>query len=258
MKRFPAVFTALLLTLGFSACSEPEVAVQAALDPEGAAEPVALADLPIRLLPYDRDAIFDSLTAAADEPEPEIPPAILEQQAAVQTAQAEWQAAEARWSVLLDSVRQLSAELQQREQQGQRATPQYQQAFQRFEAVDAEFQQVEQQRDAAFAEFTELQEGVLAQADSIQAVRTTWANRAFEDFDLIAEARLEESGLEVHEDTTNAAGIATFQVPEGQWWVYARYALPYQELYWNEEIEVTGDSTMVMLNRENAEARPLL
>ena len=27
--------------------------------------------------------------------------------------------------------------------------------------------------------------------------------------------------------------------PEGKWWVYARYTLPYEELYWNLPVEVT-------------------
>ena len=43
---------------------------------------------------------------------------------------------------------------------------------------------------------------------------------------------------------TDAQGIARFNVPEGRGWVYGRYTLPYEELYWNVPLELTGDSTL--------------
>jgi hypothetical protein len=52
--------------------------------------------------------------------------------------------------------------------------------------------------------------------------------------------------------------MARFRLPEGRWWVYIRYMLPYEELYWNVPIEVTGDSTYIGLSRDNAEVRPIL
>jgi hypothetical protein len=258
MKRSLVVLAALL-PLGFAACNRgPGVVVQAAIEQEGAAEPVVLGELPVRLLPYDRDAIFDSLTAAFAEPEPEIPPEILQQQAAVQTAQTEWRDAEERWGTVRDSLRTLANDLRQREQQGQRATPQYQQAFREFQRLEAEERQVKQRMDAAFTRFDQMQRNVLTRADSIRAVREAWADRAFADFDKAVEARLKATGREEHVDTTNASGIARLRVPNGRWWVYARYTLPYQELYWNVPIEVTGDSTTVRLSRETAQERPVM
>ena len=63
-------------------------------------------------------------------------------------------------------------------------------------------------------------------------------------------------GREEMADTTTAAGSTLFRTSEGQWWVYARYTLPNEELYWNEPIEVSGDSTHILLTEENAERRP--
>ncbi len=78
IKR-PLAVLAILLPFALAACDEdPSVRVQAVIDQPDAAEPVRIADLPVRLLPYDRDAIFDSLAAAADQPEPSIPPELLQ------------------------------------------------------------------------------------------------------------------------------------------------------------------------------------
>ncbi|HEV2148274.1 MAG TPA: hypothetical protein VGR37_12790 [Longimicrobiaceae bacterium] len=65
---------ALLGSLALAACdSDPQVTVRATLD--GA--PVA--DLPVRLLPYDREELLESLASAARSPEPAIPPELLQQ-----------------------------------------------------------------------------------------------------------------------------------------------------------------------------------
>ncbi|MEX0912472.1 MAG: hypothetical protein WD031_03500 [Gemmatimonadota bacterium] len=257
MKRF-LVLVAVLGPLVATACSDPQVVAEAAIMDEATGERLALGDLPIRLLPYDRDAIFDSLEAAHPDPEPPIPPEILEQQQQVQEAQSEWRAAEERWATVRDSLRTLSDRLTQMQNQGLRGTPQYSQAFQQFGTLESEEQQVNQQMQQAFAEFDALQQQTLADADSIRVVRDVWADEAFADFNTVIAQKLTESGLEEHADTTNAQGVAEFRVPTGQWWVYTRYTLPYEELYWNVPIEVTGDSTYIDLSRENAEIRPVL
>ncbi len=259
MKRSLLVLFATLLPLAMAACGGgPEVVVHAAADAPGAEGPVDLADLPVRLLPYDRDAIFDSLEAAYPEPEPAIPQDILDQQQAVQTAQAEWRTAEERWGTVRDSLRTLASEMQRMQQQGLRGTPQYTQAFRRFEQLEAEERQVRQNMDASFARFDEMQRTVLTRADSIRSVREAWGDRAYADFDQAVEARLQQAGREEHADTTDSSGIVRFRVPRGRWWVYARYTLPYEELYWNVPIEVEGDSTRVELRRDNAEVRPVM
>jgi hypothetical protein len=256
MKRFLVLLVAA--PLGLAACESPEVVVEASLAREEAGETVALAELPVQFLPYDRDAIFDSLEAAAGTPEPAIPPEILQQQEAVQAAQAEWRTAEERWAEVRDSLRTLSQRTEQMRAQGLRGTPQYRQAFEQFTRLENEVTGLEEQKDEAFDRFTALQQATFARVDSIRVVREAWAENAFADFGQIIEARIEESGREVVVDTTNAQGIARANVPAGRWWIYSRYALPYEELYWNIPIEVTGEGTAVTLTRENAEVRPAL
>jgi hypothetical protein len=257
MKRVLAL-PAVVLLLGSVACSSPEVVAEAAITQQSTGERLALQDLPIRLLPYDRDAIFDSLQAAHPTPEPPIPPDLLQQRQAVVAAQEAHAQAEARWGTLRDSLRTLSDRTTQLQRQGLRGTPQYRVAFEAFDRLAAEEERVKQTMDQAFARFTTLQEASIARADSVRVAREAWADEAFRDFQTIVDARLETMGLEEFADTTGAAGTAVFRVPEGQWWVYGRYTLPYEELYWNEPIEVSGDSTHIQLSEENADRRPVL
>jgi hypothetical protein len=259
MKRFLVLLSAAGM-LGTSACSQPEVVIEARL-PQASADgsgSLPLADLPILVLPYDRDAIFDSLEAAAPEPEPEIPPEILDAQQRVQEAQSAWREAEERWTVVRDSLRNLVTRLEQMQDQGLRATPQYRQQFEQFGRLEAEERQVKQRMDQAFARFDQLQRATLTRADSIRVVREAWADRAFADYPSIVEARLLQLDKEELADTTNANGIATLRVPDGRWWVHARYTMPYEELYWNLPIDVSGDSVRVQLTPETAERRPVM
>jgi hypothetical protein len=74
MKRL-CVVLAILAPSTLAGCGGgPKVVVEAmGVDP-ATRQTIPLADLPVRLLPYDRDAIFDSLTAASRTPEPVLPP----------------------------------------------------------------------------------------------------------------------------------------------------------------------------------------
>jgi hypothetical protein len=79
MKRSLVV---LVLTMAAACDAGPKVLVRAEID----GQPVA--DLPVRLLPYDRQAILDSLASAREEPEPRIPQELLQRLSAVQAEEA--------------------------------------------------------------------------------------------------------------------------------------------------------------------------
>jgi hypothetical protein len=256
MKRF-LVLVAILVPLVATGCGRPQLVAEAALVDETSGERLALADLPVRLLPYDRDAIFDSLEAAHPVPEPATPPDIVQARQEVQTAQQQWRTAEDRWLTIRDELRTILEQLQQMEGQGLRGTPQYAQQFARFNQLESQEQQAQQQVTQAFNRFDQLQQQTLAAADSIRIQQEMWADDAFADFNRVVVQKLRDLGREEQADTTNAQGFARFRVPSGNWWVYARYTLPYEELYWNIPVEVAGDSTHVGLNRENAEVRPI-
>lgn len=75
MKR-PAWVLALVVA---AACgSGPKVVVRASLDEAG-----PIADLPVRLLPYDRQAILDSIAAEREAPEPVLPQDVIQRLRAI-------------------------------------------------------------------------------------------------------------------------------------------------------------------------------
>jgi hypothetical protein len=247
--------TAVAASLMLAACGSTEVAVQAQLEAEGDAAPIALRNLPVRLLPYDRDAIFDSLAAAYPQPQPEIPAGLqaLEQQ--ISEAQQQWQTAEARWGIVRDSLQRLSTSMRGMNQR----SGEYQLLYRDFLSLESQESALSRQKDQAFQRFTGLQEQYGSQADEVRVARNNWADEAYAPVDSIIEARLRAMRSEEVWDTLGAQGAERIRVKPGRWWVYARYELPYAELYWNVPIDVPrGETVQVVLNRQNAQVRPKL
>lgn len=242
-----------------TACGPGEVSVTAEVEvpnPEGegmVARPIA--DTEVQVIPFDRDLVFDSLAQAYGSPEPAIPADLLAAQEEIAAAQEEWQAAEARWSTLRDQLQQINEQMQGLSQ----AEARYVQLYREWQDLDSQLSRVERQKDSAFQRFTELQQGYIQRADSMRLIREQWSDDAFADaFDIFAQ-KMEEMGREIVVDTTDAEGHALMAVPTGQWWVHARYELPFSELYWNIPITVErGDPVPVRLTPETAQVRPKL
>ncbi len=251
----PAALALALLT----ACGPTDVEVIAEIgptDPSQGPESAPLGDLEIRLFPYDRDLIFDSLTAIAATPEPAIPDSVLDAQNQVAAAQQAWRDTEARWNVLRDTLQTLSEELDQMS----RGQAQYRVLFRDFQDLDNEYATVERQRDAAFESFTSLQAASMAAAEETRVLREQWADEAFAEVGEALALHERASGLVTLYDTTDSSGIADgFESKAGDYWVTARYELPYTELYWNVPVTVVGgEPAQIRLTRENASVRPKL
>lgn len=239
-----------------AACGGADVTVAAHIEQEmantGEMETIALSNLPVRLLPFDRDAVFDSLSRAFPEPEPEIPDSIFDLQQRVIDAQTEWQQAETRWGTLRDSLQTLADAMAGMDQ----SSGEYFAMFQEFNDLETEVNRLESISNSAFQEFTELQQRLNAQSREIAIARQNWADEAFAPVDSIFSARYEALGLEERWDTTGAQGTVRFTgVKSGEWWINARYDRQFDELYWNVPIEVTGDEMTVELTEQNAEVR---
>jgi hypothetical protein len=239
--------------MALSACGGGEVVVQAQLEREGG-EPTPLRELEIRALPYDRDVIFDSLRAAYPEPEPAIPDSLMQLQARIASLQRTWNEAESRWNTARDSLTKLNAALRALP----RNSPRYRLMFADFGQQESREAAAKRQSDQAFAEFTRMQSGFARQAEELRARRDMWGDEAFAAVDSVIALRIDALGREEARDTTDASGIARVTgLKPGQWWIYAWYDLPYEELYWNIPVEVArGEPTQIILNRASAEIRP--
>ena len=248
---------ALLGSALVSACGPTQVVVVAEIapdDPSQGTEARALADLEIRMFPYDRDVVFDSMTASASTPEPAIPDSVLDAQTQVAAAQQAWRDMEARWNLLRDTLQTLSDELETLS----RGSAQYRVLFRDFQDLDDEYSAVERRRDAAFEDFTSLQAASMAAAEQTRALREQWADEAFAEVGEVMSLHERASGLATLYDTTDASGVAELEAKAGDYWVTARYELPYTELYWNVPLTVGSEPAQVRLTRENATVRPNL
>ena len=82
------------------------------------------------------------------------------------------------------------------------------------------------------------------------------AGTAFAGFDEAWTAKIRASGLQAAADTTDASGVAVFDVPPGEYWVHGRLEEVYSELVWNVHVTVTkGEPVTVTLSRGNADVR---
>lgn len=256
MRRKVLILAAFAATTA-TACGGGDVVVHAQLEGEIAGaeegEAVALGSLPVFLLPYDRDALFDSLTQAYPEPEPQLPDSIAALQDLMIEAQAEWREADSRWGTLRDSLQEVTEQMNALDE----SSGEYFALFQDYGDLEAEYDDAEDRAESAFEEFTSLQDRFTTQSQEIRLAQQNWGDEAFAPVDSIILARLDEMGVEERADTTSAQGVVRFTgVPEGEWWVHARYDRPYDELYWNEPVEVVrGEELVVQLTADNAEVR---
>jgi len=258
MDRAKHWCAAVLSLLVLSACGPAQVVVTAELDvpdPETGGRTVRpLQDLRVQLIPFDRDAIFDSLTAAAPSPEPQMPAALAAKRDSIAVARQTWTEAEGQWLAARDRLQEIQDEIQG----FSRAEAQYRILVQEFDQEEARLNQAERVKDDAFATFDRMQQEAFAELEQFSAAVVAWEDEAFADWDLIVFNRLEALGLEIVTDTTDATGSALFSVPAGDWWVHARQPEATEELYWNEMVNAQkGEPVPFLLNRANAEVRDI-
>jgi len=240
-----------------AACGPGQVVITAELEvpnPEGEGMVVRpIADTEVQLFPFDRDLVFDSLSRAFATPEPQIPEDLLAAQEAIAIAQEEWRAAEQTWGGGRARLQSINEEMEGLA----RGEAVYVALYREFQDVETQVSRAERAKDQAFTTFTDLQEGYIQRADSMRLMQEQWADEAFATALDVFAVKLRESGREILADTTDADGIASLEVPPGQWWVNARHELPFSELYWNLEITVGRDApAQVQLNTSTAVVRP--
>jgi uncharacterized protein YdcH (DUF465 family) len=251
-----SLWSAFLLTLLIAACGPGEVVVTAeveVMDPDTGEQTVRPIDnLRIQLVPFDRDHIFDSLTAAAPSPEPALSEELLVARDSILAAQETWRQAEAEWLAAREQLEQISNEMNQYNP----AEARYRELFNQFNQVEERVLRVERERDEAFERFDRLQQETLQEMDQYRIALESWEDEAFADFPEIVATRLQEARREILTDTTDATGRVTFRPDPGEWWVHARHRLTMEELYWNIRVDVErGEPIEIRLTEENAEHR---
>lgn len=256
MRRSTGFGLGLIAALALTACGGGEVAIIVELEGEDGGDARLLGDVEIRLLPFDRDRIFDSLTAAAPVPEPVMPAELVLARDEISELQRAWRAEEDRVATLREDITRLDGQLQGLN----RAMNEYKRIYEQLAPMHDELPRAEAQARDLFGQFNTMQQANIEQLDAFKIEQENWADQAFRDVPDIFAALTDMSGRDQHWDTTGAGGEAQIdELAPGQYWVYARYELVYDELYWNVPVAVErGDPVVVRLNRANAVLRPIL
>ncbi len=257
MKRSTPWALALLpLALTVTACGDATLEVSAEvdlMDPESGEmvnQPVSRME--IWFYPFDRDVVFDSLTAAAASPEPGFPEELIAVQDSLFEAQETQRLAESEWLALRERLGEISTEMAQYSS----AEGQYRVLFAEWTDLDARVSAAERRQNQAFQRVEELRSRVLGDIAAARVVQEQWEDEAFRDYFEIEAARMREAGRELVADTTDATGQVRVNLRPGTWWVHARHRLPTEELYWNIRVDAErGDPIPLRLTRENAEPR---
>jgi hypothetical protein len=234
-------------SLVFAACGGGDVTLQVLTQGTDELQPVA--DLPVEFLPFDRDSLFAALSAAASEPEPQVPAQLRQEFDSVLVLQETWRVAEANWNEVRDSLRQLSERMQRMD----RRSREYRPLFERFNGMEGREARLNRDRASAFEAFTNLQATNQQRLDSVRAVIEAWEDMAFQDYADIEATLLEDLAREIAYDTTDATGSLTRRLSGGTWWVHARVAIPAGELYWNVPTDASTDT--LRLTPDNAVRR---
>jgi hypothetical protein len=257
MKR-ANLWGAILVPAAFLAgCGSPGVDVTVeidVLDPEtGQMVARPATSLPIQLVPFDRDVIFDSLTRAAARPEPGFPMELQIMQDSLFAAQEEYRNAEVEWLTIRDRLQTIRREMDQYSP----AEGAYRVLFNEFNELEGRERNADRRRNSAFERAETLQRSVLDDLNQARILQEQWEDEAFADYGDVVAARIRDARREMLADTTDAMGQARLRPKTGGvWWVVARYRLPTEELYWNIRVDLEkGDPLQLQLTRQNAEVR---
>lgn len=261
MIKLRPVLALAAVSFALTACTKGQVVTTAELDqpdPDNDGQMVSrpLADMEVRLYPFDRDLVFDSLDAAASNPEPPVPDSLAAARDRVQELQSEWQLSRTEWQTIRDRLQEINRQLEGMS----RTDPRYRALYNEFSDVEPRMNAAQRRMDQSFAAFDELQQGIIQQSEQIRIMREDWADETYRDVGTIFDAKLAESGGEILYDTTDAQGMVTFaDLAPGTYWISARHELPFDELYWNVQVEVQGSEPVtIQLTRDNAQIRPNL
>ena len=158
MIKLRPVLTLAIAAVALTACTKGQIAATAELDQpdpdnEGQMVTRALADMEVRLYPFDRDLVFDSLDAAASTPEPPVPDSLATAIERVQQLQEEWQTSRTEWQTIRDRLQEINRQL---EGMG-RTDPRYRALYNEFSDVEPRMNAAERNMEASFAAFDELQ-----------------------------------------------------------------------------------------------------
>jgi hypothetical protein len=217
---------------------------------------VPLRRLEVAALPFDPDQLLDSLAQNAGTHRPVFSELEGRLQGYRRTeTRTSLPSPSIQWFAVRDSVVRMARGLRNED----RRAPGYKEGYARFRQLYTRYtaQEAERERQlrGSFKEDRSLAEEATRASDSLRA----WERAAYRDFPLIADQRLASLGRPVAQVQTDSLGSAELALPNGDWWIKARFPQPdnpFEEYDWTLPIHVRGGLPIGLpLVRDNASLR---
>ena len=238
MKAILVLLSGLLLGLALSGCSkDTKVILEVSLkDEEG--EDVS-SDIKFNLLPYDIEAIKDSLWAANGSPAEPPRDELLAARAAYEKVNEQYADHLEEYREAEEAVKEIKDLTSKR----------YRDAYKRYTEAKAENKRLHEEREAARSAYIDAKKKYDEQEEA-------WERVAYRGLDEVVAARRSERGItEDYLIKTDKRGMGRVVVPGGKWWIYGKERHPskrYTWLIWNVPIEATGGELTVELGQDDA------
>jgi hypothetical protein len=239
----------LLLGLAAACGSSRDLSVQVQVTgPDSQLTPVA--DLPVVVLPYDRDSIIAAMEAAAEYPRPH--EAELDSLfRAFREVFIPFARVNLRERQLRDTLSALNARLDTLP----RNSEEYREIYSAVTALHDSLPPIAERLHALTDSLDRVRRRANPRIDSLRREVDRWEDITFRGYEQATEATAKRTGLTPEQQTTGPRGWATFSLKGGPWWIYVRAwdaSDPNAEWYWN--VPVSGDT--VRLTPENGVRRP--
>lgn len=202
-------------------------------------------------LPYDRDSVLASLEARSATRRPHTPEldSLFARFRGPFTA---YTAAAYATGQLRDSIELLRGRLDS----VPAAAPEYGALHRRYTTLSDSLTALERRTNRARLALDRARAEFVSRSESLRAAVRQWEDSTYRGYDSIVENLARLSRRQPVTDSTDATGWASFTLPPGRWWIYARAwdtSDPNSEWYWN--IPVNQDTVLLSSRTGRRQAR---
>ncbi len=239
MKGFLVLLAGLTLALVVTGCSK-DTKVVITVKYETVAGLEAASNVKFNLLPFDVNAVKDSLRAANNPP----PEPSREQLLALR---GEYEAVNGEYNDHLEEYRVAESEVKDIKDIRSKA---YEKAYKRYTDAKVRNKELNEKREEARTRYIEVKKAYDKELES-------WEGIAYKGFDEVVSKVREERGItEDYLIKTDKEGVGRVVVPGGKWWLNGKERHPdkrYTWLIWNVPVTATGGILEIGLTQNEAE-----
>ncbi len=241
MRGLLVLLAGLSLTIAMSGCSkDTKIVLTVVLSGEEGEE--AVSGVKFSLLPYDIEAVKDSLAGVNNPPSKPSKDELLALRGAYDEINKEYNDHLEEYRTAESDVKKIKDLMSSK----------YKVAYKRYKEAKAKNKELNEQREKARSEY-------IASRKAYDSGMEKWEGEAYKGLeDVLQGVRLERGITEDYLIKTDKQGVGRVVVPGGKWWINGKERhreLKYAWLIWNVPVQAEGGVLEITLNKDNAEER---